>query len=170
MNQKGIILKQLESMGFEPVELGEAGYLFKYEDFTYLFMPDEDDDNFLRILIPRIFDVTDENRLEVLEAMQETTQILKYVKVCIMYETSVWACYEHYLNSTDNLTDLLEHIIHILETSVHVFYKKINGEEGPNRLLESEDDSELSDEELEAELQRLFEENIDDEELNHYNN
>ena len=50
MNQKEIIIDQLKAMGFEPVELGDAGFVFKYEDMNYLYMPDDDDEQFLRIV------------------------------------------------------------------------------------------------------------------------
>lgn len=153
MNQKEIILDQLKAMGFEPIELGDVGFVFKYEDMNYLYMPDDDDEQFLRIVIPHLFEVTDENRVAVLDAMHETGLMLKYAKVCIMYENAVWAIYEHRLTSTDNLSELLEHIIRVLEAAAHVFYKKINGEDVMGRTEESEDSS---DEELEAELQKIL--------------
>ena len=87
MKQKEIILEQLKAMGFELYELDDVGYAFKYEDINYFYMTDDDDDeHFLRIVIPHIFEVTDENRVAVLEAMHETELMLKYAKICIMYE------------------------------------------------------------------------------------
>lgn len=153
MNQKEIILNQLKAMGFEPIELGDVGFVFKYEDMNYLYMPDDDDEQFLRIVIPHLFEVTDENRVAVLDAMHETGLMLKYAKVCIMYENAAWAIYEHRLTATDNLAELLEHIIRVLEAATHVFYKKINGEDVMGRYEEAED---CSDEELEAELQKML--------------
>ena len=150
MNQKEIILEQLNAMGFEPVELGDAGFVFKYDDLNYLYMPDEDDEQFLRIAIPHLFEVTDENRVAVLEAMHDTSLLLKYAKVNIMYESAAWAVYEHRLTTTDNLSELLEHIIRVLEAAAHVFYKKINGEEVAGRS------DEPSDDDLEAELQKML--------------
>lgn len=163
MNQKEIILDQLKAMGFEPIELGDVGFVFKYEDMNYLYMPDDDDEQFLRIVIPHLFEVTDENRVSVLEAMHETGIMLKYAKVCIMYENSTWAIYEHRLTSTENLPELLEHIIRVLEATAHVFYKKMNGEEVFGCYEESED---VSDEELEAELQKTLDSIEEDEVAN----
>lgn len=161
MNQKEIIIDQLKAMGFEPTELEDVGFVFKYEDTNYLYMPDDDDEQFLRIVIPYLFEVTDENRVAVLDAMQETNLMLKYAKVCIMYENDAWAIYEHRLTYTDNLAELLEHIIHVLEAATHVFYKKLNGEDVMGR---SEDSEESSDEELEAELQKILN-SIEEDEL-----
>ena len=163
MNQKEIILDQLKAMGFEPIELGNVGFVFKYEDMNYLYMPDDDDEQFLRIVIPHLFEVTDENRVAVLDAMHETGLMLKYAKVCIMYENAAWAIYEYRLTSTDNLAELLEHIIRVLEAAAHVFYKRINGEDVMGRSEESED---RSDEEIEAELQKMLDSIEEDEVAN----
>ena len=126
-------------------------------------MPDDDDEQFLRIVIPHLFEVTDENRVAVLDAMHETGLLLKHAKICIMYEYAAWAIYEHRLTSTDNLAELLEHIIRVLEATAHVFYKKINGEDVMGRSEESEDSS---DEELEAELQKMLDSIEEDEVAN----
>lgn len=163
MNQKEIVLEQLNAMGFETVEMNDVGYLFKYEDINYLYLTDEDDEKFLRIAIPNLFEVTDENRIDVLEAMHDTAYLLKYAKVCIMHESSVWALYEHYLSSSDNLTELLEHIIMLLEATAQVFHKKITGEEIVGR---SDDSDELTDEHLEEELQKMLDGLKDEEQEN----
>lgn len=129
MKQKELILEQLTSMGFDPVDLDDLGLLFKHEDVNYLYMPEDDAEDYLRITIPQVFEVTDENRAEVLEAMQEMTASLKYAKFCIMYGTGVWALYEHKLTSTENLQDLLEHIICVLGMAANIFCMRMNGED-----------------------------------------
>lgn len=163
MNQKEIIIEQLETLGFEPMELGDVGYFFKYEGLNYLYMPDDEDEHFLRIVVPHLFEVTDENRVAVLDAMHETGLILKYAKVCIMYEDAAWAIYEHRLTSTDNLSELLEHIIRVLDATAHVFISKLNGEDVLGRSNKSEV---RSDEELEAELQKMLDSIEDDKDIN----
>lgn len=159
MNQKEIILEQLCSMGFEPIELGNVGYAFKYEELNYLYMPDDNDEQFLRIAVPQLYDVTDENRAAVLEAMHDTGLMLKYSKVCIMYEDAVWAIYEHRFSTCEDLAEILEHIIRVLEVTAQVFHKKISGEDV---VFNSDDSDEVSDEQLEAELQRLLQSVEDD--------
>lgn len=148
-------------MGFDPVELGNLGYAFKYEELNYLYMPDDNDEQFLRIAVPQLYDVTDENRIAVLEAMHDTGLMLKYSKVCIMYEDAVWAIYEHRLSTCEDLGEILEHIIRVLEATAQVFHKKINGEE---LLFNSDEPEDVSDEQLEAELERLLQ-SIEDEEI-----
>ena len=129
MNYKDKVLETLRSMGFEPTQIGDAGYVFKYEEMNFLYMPEDNDENFLRISVPRIFDVTVENKVAVMEAIHDTTLKLKYVKANIMFEEAVWIMYEHYLVSNENIDDLIEHIINVLHAGVMVFHKYINGEE-----------------------------------------
>ena len=160
MKQKEIILEQLNTMGFEPIELGNVGYAFKYEDLNFLYMPDDNDEQFLRVAIPHLYDVTDENRVTVLEKMHDTGLMLKYSKVCIMYEDAVWAIYEHRLSTSEDLTEILEHIIRVLEVTAQVFHMKINGQDV---MFNSDASDDVSDEMLEAELQRMLQ-SIDDKE------
>lgn len=61
--------------------------------------------------------------------------------------------YDHHLNSTDNLTGLLEHIINVLGIAAIVFGKKINGEDVNFGAADGEDSS---DDELESELLKLL--------------
>lgn len=152
MGRKEIILYELSAMGFDPVSVGEVGYAFQYEDMDYIYMPDEDE-QFLRMVIPNLFEVTDDNRLAVLDAISETESLLKYAKVCIIGGNVVWAMYDHHLNSTDNLTGLLEHIINVLGIAAIVFGKKINGEDVNFGAADGEDSS---DDELESELLKLL--------------
>ena len=68
---KELVLEKLESLGFSVVDAHEFGYVFEYEDLTFLYMPD-DDENFLRFALPNIFDATTENRSFVLELVNDT--------------------------------------------------------------------------------------------------
>lgn len=162
MKQKELVIDHLMAMGFEISEMDGVIH-FQYEELNYLYIPDDDDEQFLRIAVPHLFEVTDENRSAVFDAMHETTLMIKYSKVCILCENAVWAIYEHRLNSTGNLSELLEHIIRVLEVTAHVFYKKILGDEVEGR---AEDTEELSDEEVETELQRILDSIKEEEEAN----
>ena len=154
MSKKEIVLQELSAMGYEPIEAGTLGYLFSHEDRYFLYSPD-DDEEFLRIAIPQLYDVTEENRIDVIKALHETAYLIKYSKPVIMYTDSVWAIYEHKLVTTDNLSELLEHIIRVLEVTAFVFQKKINGEE---LNFEDSSEDENSDDSIEAKINKLLEE------------
>ena len=157
MKQTNIVLEQLRSMGFDPTPADELGYMFRYEGLDLLYIPDEDDEEFLRIVVPNIFEVTDENRADVLEAIQSTALTLKYSKVAIVFQSSVWAIYEHRLCPADDMTELLEHIIRVLDATTFVFHRKVSGDDDiEERNDVAVDDGSDDDAMLEAEIERMF--------------
>lgn len=155
MTKKEIILQELNAMGYEPTEVESLGYVFCHEDKYFLYSPEDDDEEFLRIAIPQLYDVTEENRIDVIKALHETAYLIKYSKPVIMYTDSVWAIYEHKLVTTDNLSEILEHIIRVLEVTAFVFQKKINGEK---LNFEDSSEDENSDDSIEAKINKLLEE------------
>lgn len=155
MTKKEIILQELNAMGYEPTEVESLGYVFCHEDKYLLYSPEDDDEEFLRIAIPQLYDVTEENRIDVIKALHETAYLIKYSKPVIMHTDSVWAIYEHKLVTTENLSELLEHIIRVLDVTAFVFQKKINGEE---LNFEDSSEDENSDDSIEAKINKILEE------------
>lgn len=123
---KDLILKHFEAMAIDVQELKDMGYSFEYKGLRYLYMPDDEDEHFLRIAVPCIYEVTDDNRTVVLDAVNEANLRIKYSRVGIMYDDTVWAVYEHYLHSTDKLDDLLYNILCVIDVMVLVFRDRIN--------------------------------------------
>ena len=134
---KELVLEKLESLGFSVVDAHEFGYVFKYEELTLLYMPD-DDENFLRFALPNIFDVTAENRPFVLEVVNDTNMTIKYSKTCVFGE-SVWVFYEYRLFGDDNIEVIIEHGLLLLQATVGLFHRKI---EGDDELPQAGDDCE----------------------------
>ena len=87
---KELILSKFEELGFALEDAGEFGYFFKFEELSFLYLPDEDDENFLRLAVPNIFDVTEENRSLVMDVVNETNMSVKYSKTCVSND-NVWA-------------------------------------------------------------------------------
>lgn len=139
---KELVLEKLESLGFSVVDAHEFGYVFKYEELTLLYMPD-DDENFLRFALPNIFDVTAENRSFVLEVVNDTNMTIKYSKTCVFGE-SVWVFYEYRLFGDDNIEAIIEHGLLLLQATVGLFHRKI---EGDDDFPQPEDDSKNENEE-----------------------
>lgn len=160
MSQKTIIQEQLEAMGFELTTCGNIGSVFEYEGMKYLLVLDEDDEHFLRIAVPDLLMLTEDNHDVLQEVIHEAAQILKYSKICIRNE-SVWILYDHYLNLSEDLRNLLEHIIYTLDHTIFVFMKIVERGDEIEHMCES---AEYCDDALEAKLQEMFD-NLDDEEL-----
>lgn len=139
---KDLVLEKLESLGFSVLDAHEFGYIFKYEELTLLYMPD-DDEFFLRLALPNIFDVTAENRPFVLEVANDTNMTVKYSKTCVFGE-SVWVFYEYRLFGDDNIEAIIEHGLLLLQATVELFHRKIEGDDG---YPQAEDDSENENEE-----------------------
>lgn len=142
---KELILAKIEKLGFSIEEAGDFGYVFKFEELTILYMPD-DDENFLRFAVPNIYDVTDENKRFVLEVVNDTNMSIKYSKTCV-YGDSVWVFYEYRLFGEDNLEDIIEHSMLLLQASYFLFHRKLEGDD----TLPGEDEDDNNNETKEDE-------------------
>lgn len=142
---KELVLKKLENLGFSVVDAHEFGYVFKFEELTLLYMPD-DDENFLRLALPNIFDVTVENRPFVLEVVNSTNMTIKYTKTCVFGER-VWVFYEYRLFGVDNIEAIIEHGLLLLQATVGVIHRKI---EGDDEYPQGDNDGEGETEEVDA--------------------
>ena len=136
---KELILAKIEELGFSIEEVGDFGYVFKFEELTILYMPD-DDENFLRFAVPNIYDVTDENKRFVLEVVNDTNMSIKYSKTCV-YGDSVWVFYEYRLFGEDNLEDIIEHSMLLLQASYFLFHRKLEGDDTLPGEDEDDDDN-----------------------------
>ncbi len=142
---KELILAKIEELGFSIEEAGDFGYVFKFEELTILYMPD-DDENFLRFAVPNIYDVTDENKRFVLEVVNDTNMSIKYSKTCV-YGDSVWVFYEYRLFGEDNLEEIIEHSMLLLQASYFLFHRKLEGDD----TLPGEDEDDNNNETKEDE-------------------
>lgn len=125
-------LKQhFHSLGFELDELPDFGFGFEYEGIHYLISTDENDFDCIQLCVPHIYDVNEDNRTDVNEVVNNLNCRLKYTKT-VATDDGVWMMYEHFVAMEDNLEDVLEHMIKVLQASVVIFYRKIEGEDGTN--------------------------------------
>lgn len=123
------VLDCLYQLGFQPELIDEDfGYKFSYEDLTILYNPEEET-QCLTFTMPGIFDISEENRTTVLEAMVKLCAKMRFVQPTIMFD-SVWLNYQHYLDKDAEPTpELLEHMVRVLSFSMIQFHKTINNEE-----------------------------------------
>ena len=129
------VLTLLEEQGFDLEEAGKYGYFFEFERLHVLYMPDDDDEKFLRFAVPNIYDVTEENKDLVLEVVNNTNMTIKYSKTCVVSD-DVWIFYENRLFSEDYLEEIIEHSIRLLQATFFLFHQKIEGDDS----LPGEDD------------------------------
>ena len=56
------ILAAFENLGFNLEDIESLGFSFNYEGINYLYMYNEDDENFLNISVPSIYDLEKDNK------------------------------------------------------------------------------------------------------------
>lgn len=122
------VIEILYQLGFQPELVDENfGYRFEYEGLTILYAPEGEDSHTLYMMVPNIFDVTDENRTAVMAAMVRLAGKMKFVQPVLASE-SVWLNYQHYLGEGEPTVDLMEHMVRVLAVSRMQFHKIISNE------------------------------------------
>ena len=124
MNLKELMLNYLREEGFCPKE-EEFGLAFKCEGVSLLFLYDEDDDRYFRLMLPGIFDVTEENLPAVLVALNKVNSEIKIVKAYTPVPDSVWVGFELLVDSTPVLADLVPRGISMLRAAQRLFYEAL---------------------------------------------
>lgn len=119
------ILNVLRELGFRTETLSDGIYSFKFEGLTILYCADEGDDNFLRLALLGIYEGNDENRIFLLDTINEVNKRIKYTKtllngnnVCVMVEAPVV--------NEEKLDELLSMFIYALRATYDSFYRLVN--------------------------------------------
>lgn len=74
------ILEAFDNLGFNLEDNESLGYHFYYEGINFLYMYNEDDEEFLNIAVPGIYDLEDDNKENYEALKEEINSTLKYVK------------------------------------------------------------------------------------------
>ena len=121
------VLTVLSALGFIPEEIEGFGYRFEYEGLTVVYSIDDEEAKCITLTAPDVFDISDNNRVAVLEAMVKLCGKMKYVQPHIMFENQVWLNYQHYLGENEVTQELIEHMIRVLAVSTITIHNIING-------------------------------------------
>lgn len=136
------ILNTFAEMGFQLDEMEGFGYGFRYEGINYLYMPNDEDGDFLSLAIPAVFEVTEYNKLAAFILMDKVNSTLKYVKAN-RYGDSIWLFYERELFGGEDFDSLLPRMIVHLEAAnifFHIAMEKLKSE-----INSSDDDTPTDD-------------------------
>ena len=71
------ILAVFENLGFNLEDIESLGFSFNYEGINYLYMYNEDDENFLNISVPSIYDLEKDNKEKYEELKEKINSTLK---------------------------------------------------------------------------------------------
>ena len=120
------VFQYLKEEGLVPQFDSKGNINYKYQMKNFYYINNDDDPNFINLTLPKIYEVNDDNRYAVFEALNEVNETTKVVKVTISSD-SVWCATEIMLDSTPELGDLFPRLMNILITSQQKFYKFIEG-------------------------------------------
>ena len=131
MKAKQLVSKYLKSIGVTAAK-NDLGLNFTYEGWNFLLWADADDPMFFRLILPGVFDVTDDNYAEALMACNNVNWNFKVVKA-VLYEyedihesgASVWMCFEQVLDTTPQIEELIPRAVHSLIAAAEAFTKEV---------------------------------------------
>ena len=131
------ILEAFAELGFQLEQMDDFGYGFSYEGTNFIFMPNSDDEEFLNICGPGIYDLEEESPLTFIELMNKINSTLKYIKA---YELgkSIWLFYERELFADEDLAKVISRMILHLEAGL-MFSRKAMAEIKSNAEDKGED-------------------------------
>ena len=122
MNLQEMMKQFLQEEGFCPKET-DFGLAFKCEGKNFLFIQDDDDEQYFRLMMPCIFETTEENEDAVFRAMNEVNSSVKVIKAYIMCENEVWLGFEVLVDSTPVVGDFVPRALAMLNRGAMKFYQ-----------------------------------------------
>ena len=121
------IINYLQNEGLMPKKDEDGDIVFKYQMKNFIIFDTTDDEQYLQIALPGIYDVTEENLVEVLAACNSVNRGIKVAKVIITGDNkSVWVVYESMLDTTPVYDDIVPRSLEILKTKQKSFYETIS--------------------------------------------
>ncbi len=132
MDLNKLMINYLAEEGFRPHET-PFGIAFKNEGVNYLFFKDEDDDQYFRLMMPAIFQVTEDNEDVIMRVMNDVNNSIKVVKLYTMdiedenqkSETTVWVAFEILADTTPELSDIVPRALTLLQAARMAFFSKL---------------------------------------------
>ena len=112
----------LKKEGFCP-EKTDFGLQFKYETLDFIHFRDDQDENFLNLFFPQIFEVTEENRADVYAALNKANADVKVAKGAVRFENAVWAGVEMLLSDNFELGDVVPRSLNMMIYYRDAFYQ-----------------------------------------------
>ncbi len=97
---------------------------FKYQMASFVIFSEEDDERFLNVTLPNIYSVDENNRYDVLEAINTVNDGTKLVKLYI-YNNSVWVGVEQMLDTSPVLDDIIPTTIKRIYDGRERFYNAL---------------------------------------------
>lgn len=125
MNVKKLLKQYLSEEGFCPKEEEEGIVTFKCEGKNFAFIYDDEDEQYFRLMMPGIFEIGEDNREQVLHAMNEVNSAVKVVKAYTMMGNEVWLGFEVLVDSTPIVSDIVPRALAMLNGAARKFFQAL---------------------------------------------
>ncbi len=140
------IMEAFAELGFQLEQMGDFGYGFSYEGTNFIYLSNDDDD-FLNISVPGIYDLEDGPPSTFIELMNKINSTLKYIKAYDL-EQSIWLFYERELLGDEDLPKVISRMILHLEVGL-MFSRKTIAEIKSNADNKSQDNDNVESDDKE---------------------
>lgn len=115
------VFEYLKYEGLVPEFDDKKSIRYKYQMKNFFYINNDNDPPFINLTLPNIYEVTDDNRMAVFEAINDVNESTKVVKLTI-YKNQVWCATEIMMDSTPELDDLFPRLMNILMIAQQKFY------------------------------------------------
>ena len=124
MKTSELMMQFLKKEGLMPEVMDNNNIIFKYQMRTFMYVENDEDASFFQLMMPAIYDVTDDNRDAVLVAANNITKGYKIVK-CVVMDDNVWLSAETLLDSSPQIEDIVPRFLELLINVQQAFYNEI---------------------------------------------
>ena len=123
---KSVLGRYMVESGYSPKET-DFGFVFNHKNLTFLIFWDDNDDQYLKLALPGIYNVDDNNKLNSLKAANEVNKEWKVIKAVVTSD-NVWVVAEQLIDKDPNFPDLIPRTIQILMSGRKSFYEHLESE------------------------------------------
>ncbi len=124
------VLEALAYLGFKYEEVGENTYEFSYEGTRYLYMYNDNDEDFLSIVVYGVYELEDGDELKLYKLIDKVNGTMKYCKA-YRIGNSLWLSYERELFGEEDFAQLISTIILHLDSTLYYTRKAIADADKP---------------------------------------
>lgn len=111
------ILETFANLGFKLEDADGTGYVFDYEGIRFLYMYNDDDEEFFTIALPSFHDYDEEHIGQYCAIAEKINSSLKYIKAYTL-AGSMWLFYERELFGGENFEEIIPRMILRLEAGL----------------------------------------------------
>lgn len=124
MNTKELVMNCLKEEGFCPKIDEHGSIIFKYQTSTFIYLNNDDDEEFFQLAYPGFFNVTEDNRELILEAINRANCRLKVAKLIVVND-EVWALFEVILDQSPEVSNIVTRALNTLMHAKDTFIEAL---------------------------------------------